>query len=366
MVAHRLTREQARRIAVRAALLAAERPADLAGMVHNLAMLRVELTPTIAPSADHIPWSRLGSAYRQGDADRSLSRGLLFERGWMLRPTADLGLYLAGMRTWPDRTGTRGWMEDNADFARSILDRIADDGPKTSRDIPDEAVAPWPSTGWTNNRNVTQMLECLHMSGHLAVIGRVGRLRVWDLAERVFPSIAEVPAEEARRIRSERLLAACGIMRDSSAVSPTELHGVVPVGEPATIDGVPGAWRVDPSQLGRPFEGRTALLSPFDRLLTDPLRVARLFDFDYALEMYRPAKSRVWGQFALPILHGDRLVGKVDARSDRDSGTFVVHRIHEDEPFDRAVRAAVDAEIEAFAAWLRLRVVREGARAPGP
>lgn len=74
--------------------------------------------------------------------------------------------------------------------------------------------------------------------------------------------------------------------------------------------------------------------------------------------MYKPATSRVWGQFALPILHGDRLIGKVDARSDRDSGRFVVHRVHEDEPFDRATRAAVDAEIEAFAAWLRLQVVR--------
>jgi uncharacterized protein YcaQ len=130
------------------------------------------------------------------------------------------------------------------------------------------------------------------------------------------------------------------------------------VGEPARIDGVPGKWRVDPAQLDRPFEGRTVLLSPFDRLMTDPQRVARLFEFDYALEMYKPAETRVWGQFALPILHGDRLVGKVDARSDRDTGRFVVHRVHEDEPFDRVTREAVDAEIESFASWLRLRVVR--------
>jgi uncharacterized protein YcaQ len=358
MSTHRITRQRARQIAVRAALLSAERPDDLVGTVHDLAMLRVELTTTVAPAADHVCWSRLGPAHRPIDTERALGAGLLFERGWMLRPMSDLGLFLAGMRTWADRAGARGWMDDNADFARSILDRITDEGPKTSRDIPDEAVAPWPSTGWTNNRNVTRMLECLHMSGSLAVVGRVGRLRVWDLAERVYPDVPEVPAGEARRIRSERLLAACGIMRDSIAVSPTELHGVVPVGEPATIEGAPGKWRVDPAQLGREFEGRTALLSPFDRLLTDPQRVTRLFEFDYALEMYKPAESRVWGQFALPILHGDRLIGKVDARSDRDSGTFVVHRVHEDEPFDGETLAAVDAEIEGFADWLRLRVVR--------
>jgi uncharacterized protein YcaQ len=327
-------------------------------------MIRVELTNTVVPAADHICWSRLGSSYRPVDTERALGEGLLFERGWMLRPMSDLGLYLAGMRTWADRTNARGWMDANADFARSILDRIADEGPKTSRDIPDEAVAPWPSTGWTNNRNVTQMLECLHMAGELAVVGRAGRLRIWDLAERVFAPVPEIPTDEARRIRSERLLSACGIMRDSIAVSPGELHGIVPVGQPVTIEGIPGRWRVDPAQLDpaqldRGFEGRTVILSPFDRLMTDHDRVARLFEFDYTLEMYKPARSRVWGQFALPILHGDRLVGKVDARSDRDSGRFIVHAIHEDEPFNQPTRAAVDEQIEAFASWLRLRVVRD-------
>lgn len=353
-----VTRQDARQIAVRAALLDAERPHDVVGLVQGIAMLRVELTTTVAPAAEHICWSRLGCSYRPVDAEHALSQGLLFERGWMLRPMSDLGLYLAGMRTWAERTSVRRWMQGNADFARSILDRIADEGPKTSRDIPDEAVVLWPSTGWTNNRNVTQTLECLHLAGELAVVGRIGKLRIWELAERVFPRTPVVPADEARRIRSERLLAACGIMHESIAVSPTELHGIVPVGEPATIEGVAGKWMVDPAQLDRPFEGRTVLLSPFDRLMTDHQSVARLVEFDYTLEMYKPARSRSWGQFALPILHGDRLVGKLDARSDRDSGQFIVQTIHEDRPFDRPTRAAVDAQIQSFAEWLRLRVVR--------
>ena len=284
-------------------------------------MLRVELTTTVAPAADHICWSRLGSSYRPIDTERALGQGLLFGRGWMLRPMSDLGLYLAGMRTWADRTNARRWMDNNSHFDRSILDRIADEGPKTSRDIPDDAVAPWPSTGWTNNRNLTQMLECWHMSGALAVIGCTGRLRIWDLAERVFARVPEIPADESRRIRSERLLGACGIMRDSIAVSPGGVHGIVPVGEPATIEGTPGRWRVDPARLGRPFTGRTVLLSPLDRLMTDNQRVARLFEFDYALEMYKPARSRIWGQFALPILHGDRVVRGVAAVAGRSGVT---------------------------------------------
>jgi uncharacterized protein YcaQ len=355
---HSLSRQEARRIAVRAALLDAARPDDVLSMVRGIAMLRVELTPTVAPSADHIAWSRLGNSYRPDDTARAVSLGLLFERGWMLRPMSDLGLYEAGMHTWADRANARGWMEANADFARGILDRIADLGPLTSRDIPDESFVPWPSTGWNNNRNVTQMLECLHMTGELAVVGRAGRLRIWDLADRVYPEVHEVPAEKARRIRSERILTACGIMRDSIAVSPLELHGIVPVGEPATIQGVAGKWRVDPQQLDRPFEGRTTILSPFDRLMTDPQRVARLFEFDYTLEMYKPAATRKWGQFALPILHGDSLVGKLDARSDYTTGQFVVNRVHEDAPFSKSLRAAVDEQIDAFAAWLRLRAKR--------
>ena len=195
------------------------------------------------------------------------------------------------------------------------------------------------------------------------MIGRVGRLRIWELADRVFPEVDEVPLEEAHRRRSEQILRASGVMRDSTAVSPGELHGNVRVGEAATIEGVPGRWRVDAEALARlrdgdEFDGRTVILSPFDRVMTDPLRVVRLFDFDYRLEMFTPREQRIWGQFALPILHGERLVGKVDGRSDRDTGRFVVHGIHEDVPFDATLRAAVDAELTAFAGWMGLEVVR--------
>lgn len=189
LATHTPTREQARRSAVRAALLDAQptgvgpsevHPSDartpdgLVDMVGALGMLRVELTTTVAPAADHAAWSRLGASDHPADTEGALASGQLFERGWMLHLMSDLGLYLAGMRTWAARTGARGWMDDNAAFARTILSRIADDGPRTSREIPDEAVAPWPSTGWNNNRNATQMLECLHRSGELAVVGREG------------------------------------------------------------------------------------------------------------------------------------------------------------------------------------------------
>ena len=125
-------------------------------------------------------------------------------------------------------------------------------------------------------------------------------------------------------------------------------------GEPAVVEGVKGTWRVDPSQLGQPFSGRAALLSPFDRLIHDRKRTVELFEFDYQLEMYKPAAKRRWGYFALPILYGDRLVGKLDATADRKAGVLRVNAIHQDVPFNKAMTAAVDREIKDLARWLEL------------
>jgi uncharacterized protein YcaQ len=129
------------------------------------------------------------------------------------------------------------------------------------------------------------------------------------------------------------------------------------VGEPAVVDGVRGTWRVDPSQLGQPFAGRAALLSPFDRLVHDRQRMAELFEFDYQLEMYKPAAKRRWGYFALPILYGDRLVGKLDATADRKAGVLRVAAVHEDVPFSATAARAVGREIADLARWLGLDLV---------
>ena len=124
------------------------------------------------------------------------------------------------------------------------------------------------------------------------------------------------------------------------------------------MDGVRGTWRIDPSLLELPFEGRVALLSPFDRLVFDRKRLAELFEFDYQLEMYKPVEQRRWGYYALPILYGDRLVGKLDAAADRKEGALLVTAVHEDEPFTPEIADAVQAEIDDLGRWLDLDVVR--------
>lgn len=344
---------------MRAQLLDAERPTDLLALVEHLTFLQIDPTAAIAPAADLVAWSRLGGAYQPDELKAALEIDrTLFERDALVRPMADVGLYLAGASDWPAWERTRDWLRDNDSFRREILERLAGSGPMTSRDIPDTSVVPWASTGWTNNRNVTQMLEILMMRGEVAIAGRIGRERLWDVPERVYPAHVQVPSvDDAERIKNERRLRSLGIGRAKGTKMPIEPVHVGQVGVPATVEGVPGEWRVDPEALGRDFEGRTALLSPFDRLIYDRARAQDLFDFEYVLEMYKPKDKRRWGYFALPVLHDDRLVGKVDATADRKRSVLDVHAVHEDIRFTRAITAAVHAELEALASWLGLEAV---------
>ena len=217
---------------------------------------------------------------------------------------------------------------------------------------------PWASTGWTHNRNVTQMLEILMNRGEVAISGRVGRERLWDLPERVYPAGVAVPSvEEAERAKDERRLGALGIARAKARAMPMEPIYVGEAGEPAVVEGVKGEWRVDPARLDEDFEGRTALLSPFDRLIHDRTRTEELFDFEYTLEMYKPAAKRRWGYFALPILHGDRLVGKLDATADRKASVLRVNAIHEDVKFTRAIAKVCRPSSTTLARWLGLEKI---------
>jgi uncharacterized protein YcaQ len=365
---HKLTKAQARRIAVRAQMLDSPRPAELLRVVHQLTLLQIDPTAAIAPSADLVAWSRLGSSYQPEHLKRALEQDrTLFELDAVVRPMRDLGLYLAGASDWPPYERTRAWLRENDRFRRDLLKLLRSSGPLTSRDIPDTCVVPWASSGWTNNRNVTQMLELLMTRGEVAIAGRVGRERLWDLAERVYPADVAIPSlDEAQRAKNERRLSALGIARQKATAMPVEPIDVGEAGEPAVVEGTRGEWRVDPTALGQDFDGRTALLSPFDRLVHDRVRTQELFDFEYVLEMYKPAAKRRWGYFALPVLHHDRLVGKVDAKADRKASVLRVQAIHEDVKFTRTMTKAVQAELEDLASWLGLRAVAHdpGSTAP--
>ena len=358
---HRLSRQDARRVAVRAQLLDRKRPADLLSVVRRLTFLQLDPTNAIAPSADLVAWSRLGSSYSPGDLSAALDKQELIELRAFVRPAEDIALYRAEMAEWPGAGKLREWQEFARDWVLAndrcrtdILGKLRAAGPLPSRQLPRTCERPWVSTGWTNDKNVTRLLEFMVSRGEVAVAGRTGRERLWDLAERVYPECPAVPSAEAGRERDRRRLGALGIARARGPESPVEPAIVGEAGETAVVADVTGEWRVDPALLDGPFDGRTALLSPFDRLVHDRTRAEELFEFEYQLEMYKPAAKRRWGYFALPVLSGDRLVGKVDARADRKAGVLVVGAVHQDVPFTPDMAAGIDQEITDLAAWLGL------------
>ncbi len=361
MSVHQLTRTDARRIAVRAQLLDSERPSDVLDVVRHLTLLQNDPTTTVAPNADLVLWTRLGSAYEPDELHEARDTQQLIELQMMLRPRADLCLFTAEMAAWPGVGELRdwqhhneGWVAANEECRLDILERLRMDGPLPARELPDSCVVPWRSSGWTNNQNVMRMLDFLVARGEVATAGRENRERMWDLAERVYPDAPAVPLDEAVRVRNERRLRALGIARVRATETPGEPNHVGEVGEPAVVEGVRGSWRVDPDQLARPFRGRSALLSPLDRLVYDRKRMTEIFEFDYQLEMYKPVAKRRWGFWAMPILYGDRLVGKLDATADREAGVLRVGAVHEDEAFTRTMSAAVHREIKDLARWLGL------------
>ena len=365
---HHLTRAEARRIAVQAQLLSSRRPTDLVAVVRHLTVLQAEPTSAVAPSADLVLWSRLGPSYDVGALRDAIDEQLLIEHQGFIRPAEDLALFRAEMAQWPGpepltewQVSRAAWVDANDACRRDLLDRLRSDGPLPASELPDSCEVPWQSSGWNNDRNVRMLLQLMVARGEVASAGRQGREQLWDLAERIYPDDPVPDVEEAQRLLHERRLAALGIARGRAASAPGEQHGVGEAGEPAVVEGVRGTWRVDPALLhlagATSYDGRAALLSPFDRLVQDRKRLADVFEYDYLLEMYKPAAKRRWGYYALPILYGDRLVGKLDATADRAEGALVVHAVHEDEPFDAEVAEAVHAEIASLAAWLDLELV---------
>lgn len=387
---HQLSRRQARQIAVRAQLLTDQRPNDLLETVRELTLLQVDPVNAIAPAQHLVAWSRLGPDYDTGDLDRHLAERNLIELSGFVRPAEDIALYRAQMQAWDagELTGHRvvlnDWVLANHRCRADILARLAADGPTPTSAIPDTTERPWKSSGWTNDKNVARMLELMVARGDVALSGREGGERLWDLADRVYLDVPTLPRDEAVAEQDARRLAALGLLRAKAPVTPAEPNHAGAAGEAAVIEGVEGVWRVHPAYLesagsvrqapggrapgGRAvrahrtpgFEGRAALLCPVDRLVFDRKRMTEIFGFDYVLEMYKPKAQRRWGYYALPILWGEDLVGKLDATADRKRGLLRVDAIHQDDAWTADCHEAVLTEIEDLATWLDLDVQHVG------
>ena len=354
---HQLTRDQARRIAVRAQLLDAVRPGDVIEVAEQLGAIKIDPTAVIAPAEHTILWSRIGYAYEPGQLKKAVERDrLLFEFDGAFRPVGLLPLMLPVMKHRAWRESTKQWFAANDRFRKDVLARLRADGPLLAGDIDDTAQVSRPPDGWSGANQVPIMLDLLSWKGVVAIAGREGRHRRWDLAERVYPEgLPDLAYEDAARQLDERRLKAAGIAKQRSPWTP-----VGQAGEPAVIEGMTQKWRVDPeavAALEQDDGGRVAFLNPYDGTLFDRPRLHDIFEFDYVLEQFKPKPQRRYGLFAHPILLGDRFVGMLEATVDRDKKLLDVAAVHEFTGLDAEELEMVRAEIGELADWLGVELV---------
>jgi uncharacterized protein YcaQ len=297
--------EEARRIAVRAQLLDGSAHSVL-DTVRRLGFLQLDPISTVAPPQQLVLWSRLGP-YDVGELDRLLwEERKLFEYDAFVYPIEDLPLQRARMRR--RRRGgrlkrdqwIREFLRENTRLRRSILRDLERNGPLLARELKKDVEADAERHPWWGRGPFRLMLDLLAGRGEIAVAGRVGTHRLWDLPERVWPETETVPSREAERALLEKQRRSLGVWQEK------------------------GRWHAHLDVSDAPVPDRVTFLSPFDRLVHDRDRAEALFDFFYRLEMYVPRAKREYGYYVLPVLVGDRLVGRIEPRFDRKTGTLEV------------------------------------------
>jgi uncharacterized protein YcaQ len=238
-----------------------------------------------------------------------------------------------------------------------------------ARDLENRAAEGWRVGGWNDEgQSAPMLLDILWDQGKVMIVGRDGQQRLWDLASRSLPKVASRPVaamasdlvERQVRSRGVTRLERIGFLFDGPvpgrdrALREHLRSGIV---VPVEVDGLPGAWFAHRELLDGAFRGRTVALSPFDDLISDRDRTERLFDMYYRIEIYVPKAKRRWGYFVLPVLRGDRLVGRFDPAFDRKENVLTINAIHMQEDERPGDRDAVDAAIDELARWLGVDAV---------
>ena len=357
--------------------------AHMAEMIRRLKLLQIDSVNVVARS-HYLPlYSRLG-AYAQASLDErafGTRKRALFEcwaheasllpmelhplmRWRMARARAGDGIYKA-----MDRFGR----EERA-YLKQVLAFVTSNGPTSASQVPGGGKAEGGWWGWSKGKLA---LETLFDQGLVTAASRDGFERLYDIPERVIPAdvlARDTPSErDAIRQLLDLSAQAHGIgtefdLRDyfrlPIAETKTALTDLVEDGTliPVAVEGwKPQAFLHRDAKIPRKAGG-TALLSPFDPMVWERARAERLFNFHYRIEIYTPAAKRKFGYYVLPLLHHDRIVGRVCLKADRQAGVLRANASHHELHADPAETAAALAEeLKLMAGWLGLGDVAAGA-----
>jgi uncharacterized protein YcaQ len=351
------------------------RAAEVEATVRRLGAVQLDSISTVERSHRIAIGSRIG-AYPRGSVDRLLRAGRIFEY-WAheacLLPMEDYPLYGWVRERLFDAHPWRGNVKAQfPEIVEQVLGEITERGPLGSRHFGGDGGGMW------NWKPAKQVLEALFSAGELAIAGRDGFLRLYDLPERVIPrailDAPEPPETDARRELVLRAVRGRGAVTERGIAEHCRFRGGVAAMRPhvdalverglvrrvEVADGgppvvVPADAAVDGSA------GPPVLLSPFDNLLWNRPFAERVFGFRHVIEVYKREHERVYGYYVLPFLLGDRIVGRADLKTDRRAATLTVRRFHR-EPGVRASRTLDDALDRALRRLARVvgaeRVVR--------
>ena len=387
-----LDRMTVRRLAIaRQHLDAAARPSML-DVVRDLGCLQLDPISAVARSHLLVLWSRLG-VYDLDTLDEAMWKDRHLFEYWAhvasIVLTEHFPIHHWRMRRYPDNEAggssyERQWanQEPVRAGAQRLLDIIRAEGPIASRNLEKGGpVGGWVS-GWTGDNQVNRLLYYLWHKGDLLVAGRQANQRLWDIAERVLPEWTPRAQLDARAVTRQSVMVAvralgvatAGYIKDhftrrryphlNDVLSQLAAEGVLQQVNVVTDNGAP-LWRqpayihVDDLPLVERIEGgefapRTTLLSPFDNLICDRKRTQQLFDFDFTIEIYVPKDKRQYGYYVLPLLHGDRLIGRMDMRMDRKKAVLNANAVYGEPgaPSDPAAVRAINGAVESLATFL--------------
>jgi uncharacterized protein len=343
-----LTPDEARRIVVQAQLLSGSRAHSgkegAAQAIAHLGYVQIDTISVVERAHHHTLWARC-SDYHPETLDLLMADRRVFEywaHALALLPISDYRFYLPRMQRHRDgaRAWLREWRDENAEIIEYVLQRIRSEGPLASKDFA-------PPAGdtrrtWWDWKPAKTALEILFWQGDLMISRRDGFQKIYDLTERVLPVDADtrLPSQvELGRFHVRRALVGLGLANEREIKAVFHLADLKLIRE--TLHLLQEKKEVVPLQISgsgdtnyalaevlqqedAPVSWALQILSPFDNLVIQRSRLARLFDFDYTIECYVPAGKRRYGYFVLPLLWRTQMIGRLDAKADRKEGRLLV------------------------------------------